>query len=369
MIVVHRLARFAGALVCLALLSSCGSDGPIGPGNTSPQVASVTPTRGPVTGGTRIQVSGANFASGASVLIGGFPATDVVVQSATAIAATTPAHAAGAVDVMVSVAGKSATLAASFTFDAPSGQPPVVTAITIRGTRTNEPSDFADLAEEVNVAAVVTDPDTAADQLTFEWTAESGTFTGTGATVKWRAPAAATTPGQVRITVNVTDTTANRASAVTVVRLHDSTKEVGDLARLFLTDFSDSSRTPEFVLRNFSTSARCVKERESEQEDIEKNRRFYRITASQIGPATVNFAFNAVPCSYRPDHPVNGDACATVPAVWDSLCLITNPECKAGETPHTVGVDYVTAVYEQSQWRLCASYFKGAGTLRPRFIR
>lgn len=332
-------------------------------------MSSITPAKGPVAGGTRVRILGANFPSAAAVAIGGAGATDIVVESATAILATTPAHAAAVSDVVVSFSGRSGVLPAAFTFEAPSGAPPVVSSITVKGTRTNEPSDFADLAEEVNVTAAVTDPDTPLDQLTFEWIAEAGTFSGAGAAVKWHAPATAATPGQVRLTVNVTDRTSNRASGVTVVRLHDSTKEVGDLAREFLVDFSDSSRTPAFVLRNFSTSPRCVKEREAELSDVSDNRVRYRITSSTIGPATVTFQFNGVPCSYRPDHPVNGDACATVPAVWDSLCLITNEECTAGQTPHTVGVDYVTAVYEQSRWQLCASYFKGAGTMNGTFIR
>ena len=33
------------------------------------------------------------------------------------------------------------------------------------------------------------------------------------------------------------------------------------------------------------------------------------------------------------------------------------------------GIDYVTAVYEQSQWKLCASYFQSTGPVRQGFIK
>src|SRR6185437_2802071 len=48
----------------------------------APAVAGVTPQTGPTTGGTRLTVSGTNFpTSGAAVLVGGTPATDVVCSS------------------------------------------------------------------------------------------------------------------------------------------------------------------------------------------------------------------------------------------------------------------------------------------------
>ena len=35
----------------------------------------------------------------------------------------------------------------------------------------------------------MTDAETPVSDLTFEWTADAGTFTGTGSSVKWKAPA------------------------------------------------------------------------------------------------------------------------------------------------------------------------------------
>jgi hypothetical protein len=366
-IVVHfyRAAWMAAVVACALPFAACGGP-PTGPDTVTPVVSSIAPSRGPSAGGTRVRIAGNNFAAGAAVSIGGVAAIDVVVESGSAILATTPPHAGGIFDVTVTVAGRSGVLASAFTFEAPTGEPPVIAAIAARGTRLNEPANFADLGEEIAVTASVQDPDTPSDQLTFEWTGEAGSFSGSGASVKWRAPAAAVTPLQVKLTVTVSDRTSNRVSASTAVRLHDSAKEVGDLAREFLLDFSDSTKTPVFVMRNFSTGDRCASERADELADVEKNRRFYLITASTVGAAAVNVQFASRPCTFAP---VPGDACAAVPVLWDSRCLVTNDECKAGDSGRASGVDHVTAVYEQSQWRLCASHFKGTSTFGPSFIR
>jgi hypothetical protein len=66
-----------------------------------PTVTSVAPSSGPTAGGTAVTITGTNFVSGATVTFGGTAATGVTFVSATQIDATTPAHAAGAVDVTV----------------------------------------------------------------------------------------------------------------------------------------------------------------------------------------------------------------------------------------------------------------------------
>ena len=86
----------------------------------APVVTSISPASGTTEGGTAVTISGSNFAAGATVMIGGTAATDVVVVSATSITAVTPAHSAGAADVVVTNPdGQSATLPAGFTFVAP----------------------------------------------------------------------------------------------------------------------------------------------------------------------------------------------------------------------------------------------------------
>ena len=88
-----------------------------------PTVASVSPTSGPATGGTSITIRGTNFAAGASVTLDGTVATNVVVTNGTTITATTPAHAAGNVDVVVTnTNGQSGGKINAFTYTTASGE-------------------------------------------------------------------------------------------------------------------------------------------------------------------------------------------------------------------------------------------------------
>jgi Glycosyl hydrolases family 16/IPT/TIG domain len=67
----------------------------------APTVSAISPNTGTVNGGTAVTVTGTGFLSGAAVTIGGAAATGVTVVSSTSITAKTPAHAAGAADVVV----------------------------------------------------------------------------------------------------------------------------------------------------------------------------------------------------------------------------------------------------------------------------
>jgi hypothetical protein len=87
---------------------------------TAPTVSAINPTSGPAAGGTAIVVGGSNFVAGATLALGGVPATGVTVASGTTINATTGAHAAGQVDVVVTNPDTQfATLAKGFTYVAP----------------------------------------------------------------------------------------------------------------------------------------------------------------------------------------------------------------------------------------------------------
>ncbi len=109
-----------------------------------PGISGVSPSSGSTLGGTSVTISGSNFVSGATVTLGGTAATNVVVSSAATITASTPAHAAGAVSVVVrNPDGQSATLTNGFTYIAPptiSGVSPTSgpegggTAVTITGS-------------------------------------------------------------------------------------------------------------------------------------------------------------------------------------------------------------------------------------------
>jgi formylglycine-generating enzyme required for sulfatase activity len=94
------------------------------PVSPAPAVSAVSPSSGPTAGGTAVTITGTNFAAAATVTIGGTAAT-VVSVTATTIKATTPAHAAGAANVVVrNPDGQTGTLAGGFTF---SDAPPVET--------------------------------------------------------------------------------------------------------------------------------------------------------------------------------------------------------------------------------------------------
>lgn len=98
---------------------------------TLPVVASVAPNSGPTAGGTTIVVTGTTFTGATAVSFGATPAASFTVNSATQITATTPARAAGIVDVTVTTPnGTSATSANDrFTFS----PPPTINAPTISG--------------------------------------------------------------------------------------------------------------------------------------------------------------------------------------------------------------------------------------------
>jgi hypothetical protein len=85
-------------------------------------VTSVTPNAGPVAGGTSVTITGTNFINPVGVTFGGVAATNVVFVNSTSVTATSPAHAAGAVDVVVTnqgiCGGTSGTLPSGFTYQA-----------------------------------------------------------------------------------------------------------------------------------------------------------------------------------------------------------------------------------------------------------
>jgi hypothetical protein len=92
-------------------------------GATTPTVSTVSPATGSTTGGTTLTISGTGFASGPTVSFldatRAVAAASVTFVSSTRLTAVTPAHAAGATDVVVGLQ-RSATKAGAFTFTAPS---------------------------------------------------------------------------------------------------------------------------------------------------------------------------------------------------------------------------------------------------------
>ncbi len=66
-----------------------------------PLVGGIVPNKGPLAGGTAVEINGTGFVDGATVTIGGNSCTSVIFVSSTQLTAITPAGAAGAKDVVV----------------------------------------------------------------------------------------------------------------------------------------------------------------------------------------------------------------------------------------------------------------------------
>src|SRR3989449_8101734 len=91
-------------------------------------VSALSPSSGTSSGGTAVTLTGTGFAAGATVSLGGTAATNVTVVSSTSLTATTAAHAAGAVNVVVTNSdGQSGTLTGGYTYTNPA---PTVSAIS-----------------------------------------------------------------------------------------------------------------------------------------------------------------------------------------------------------------------------------------------
>src|SRR6266851_2726081 len=90
--------------------------------NPAPTVTGIGPSSGTANGGTPVTITGTGFLSGATVKLGGTTAANVTVTSSSTITATTPAHAAGTVDVVVTnTDGQSGTLSGGYTYTSSTG--------------------------------------------------------------------------------------------------------------------------------------------------------------------------------------------------------------------------------------------------------
>ena len=84
-----------------------------------PTLTSVTPNTGSTSGGTSVTLTGTNLTGVTGVSFGGTSASGFTFNSGTSITATTPAHAAGAVNVVVTTPGGTATLTNGYTYATP----------------------------------------------------------------------------------------------------------------------------------------------------------------------------------------------------------------------------------------------------------
>ena len=370
-----RAVRSLGVVVVVTAAAACGSSAPgPGPAPTAITVTAVSPGTGSTFGGTAFTVTGTGFTSGATVLVGGTAATDVVVASPTSITAKTPAHVAGAGDVKVSVGAVNGSLASAFTFVTPSVGPntaPTVGSLSVTAPRQNQPARLATIGDRMTLTVTINDAETALSGLSLTWTAlpNIGTFSGSGASVQWTAPASTTSPQVVVLMLTVLEQyqepdanglpiqREHRVQRTATVKVHDTVREVSEMAVDFLTLFSDSNLGPEAVLHNFSQTCDGGDGYGDEHRDVVNSRNDVVILSHSITPPTVfEYAFDrSQACSRKASTP--GDVCVEVPVQWTDRVIVTN------EVRNVSGTDYVTGVYEGDVWRLCHSRWTAVNTL------
>lgn len=238
--------------------------------------------------------------------------------------------------------------------------PPVVDGIAASAPR-------VEVNSAVTLTATVRDAETAVGQLQFAWKADAGTFDGQGATVTWRPPAQITAPTNYTISLTVTENydAGARQNVVNAngptVRVHDSVKELGDLAMAFLRDFANSTVSANSCIRDFSVNCSG---RDEERRDIEDNRRRYEVIGSSLRLTSVRLNADAT----RGDMAV---ACSfTSRVVHCDPPDPNDPEtlgCVVGNTGTLTGNCTMTGIYEQDRWWLCTSNFNRIGLAPPGF--
>ena len=245
--------------------------------------------------------------------------------------------------------------------DPPANVAPSIDLLTVQGRRTKQPARFADLRETVDVSATVADPETPLDELTYDWTATAGTFNGTGRNVTWTAPDAASTPTKATLTLKVIERYGHpnqpknftwEVIKTVDVALHDSTNEVRRMSEQFLVDFSDTNNKDwQYIMRNFNAAA-CPNpaEYDAEKSDVIRNYSDYQMVNYQVGEGKVTVNFGGF-CPFRSKQ---GDACAIVPVMWDSIFK------PMGIRVASSGNDVIAAAYstKDSRWYLCASDYQ-----------
>ena len=121
----------------------------------APTVSAVNPNAGTSAGGTSVTITGSNFTGATAVSFGGTAAASFTVVSATSITATSPAHAAGAVDVRVTTPNGTSATSASDTFTYAAGS-----TITIGETTITPNSDSGNanllLAQQASLSQTAT---------------------------------------------------------------------------------------------------------------------------------------------------------------------------------------------------------------------
>jgi hypothetical protein len=212
-----------------------------------------------------------------------------------------------------------------------------------------------ELGEEITLTADVKDDESADNEMTYRWEAPSGSITGTGLVVKWKAPTVALTPVTYKITLMVIEkygpgqTLEHRVTEQSPeIRVHDSPWEIRTLSEQFLRDFADSSKVPEYCVRNFLDS--CPG-KQKELKDIINNRLVYTIMSSRIS-SSPKITFNTTRTTSQ----------------YLAGCTFTSRIKATGAIEVADGTCDLDFKYENDQWWLCESSYHGLNAAGLRFI-
>jgi hypothetical protein len=247
-------------------------------------------------------------------------------------------------------------------------EPPVNTAPQIKSISVSDAR--AEVGTPITLTATVEDQETPVANLTYAWTADTGTFTGTGTVVTWVAGQDAKTPADVILTLTVTErytsgstTAENKATSTTNVHLNNSGKELADLSLRFLGDFATSSVSPEKCVSEFSDTCNGKKD---ELKDIIDNRHDFLILASELRTTGVDIAASRTAATVHTLCSFTSRVITSDP--WSEGCKNDPGSCLFNGVGTAQGDCVTTSVYEQGRWWLCTSKFNPTGSL-TRFAR
>lgn len=241
--------------------------------------------------------------------------------------------------------------------------PPTVKSITAADTR-------VEVGTPVTLTAVVEDQETPVANLSYDWSAPNGTFSGTGAQVSWTPGADAVTPGDFVVTLKVTEKYTsgssqleNTATGTLTAHVNNSPKELAELSLRFLGDFANSKVSPEKCVGEFSTTTRtCSDGRKDEMADVDDNRHDYEMIGSTLRHTGLSISGNKLNATVHTFCTFTVKVISSAPR--DEYCE-GGKKCPLGSVGTSTGDCWTTNVYEQGRWWLCESHFTAAPSLNP----
>ena len=226
--------------------------------------------------------------------------------------------------------------------------PPQIRSLTSSDTR-------AEVDSPITLTATVEDAETPVANLTYAWSAPTGTFSGTGSTVTWVAGQDATTPADIILTLTITERynngstpLENKVTGSTTVRLHNSPKELREMSLRFLADYANSRISPDQCVAEFSDSCNGKKD---ERADVEDVRHDYEHIGSTLRHTSLSIAPNRLAATVHTFCSFTVKVITTQPR--EESCQ-TSP-CPLGSIGTFTGHCRTTNVYENGRWWLCES--------------